>query len=347
MTSQLETEIQKAAKDIEFKARQIEDFEQLCKAYEAYEQASTELERCQKELETLLERKDLSNNQLEKLQGQQKQAEFEKENLLREEKDLQESFRCYADYDKMPQFEKGAELEALSITDREARFKAITANLSQELKELEQQERKALKRFQEAEKELERLRLKYHLEPGAWIGKEYNAKEETYLEVKLEDLRKKIENKNMLWNEEKTQIAVLKNRMNDKRDQIRKECGKEEILSKAEIQDRDFEADKNQLVFQQGELQKKVNSLNEALQSYEENLTALAEYSNLPIDEETEWKENLAEMSREQLRKRKGTLVRDYKELIEKCRDAREGLVCVLNQIGGWRLLQRNFTGNR
>ena len=80
-------------------------------------------------------------------------------------------------------------------------------------------------------------------------------------------------------------------------------------------------------------MQEKADIFHEALQSYEENLTALAEYSNLPTDEEMEWEENIAEMSRTQLRDRKGILVRDYKELIEKCRDGREHLERVLNQI--------------
>lgn len=330
---QLETEIQKAVREIEEKRRRIEDFEQLCNFYEKYEQDYAELERCRKEQEKLLARKQLSNSQLEKLQEQLKKIEFEKENLLQEERLLQESFRCYADYDKKPQIKNSTELETLSIADMEARFKAITSGLSQELKELEAQEQKVLKRYQKAEKELERLRGKYGLEPGAWLGKEYNTKEETHLEIRLGDLRKKIENKKMLYHKEETQIEVLRNQMQEKRKRIQSECNEEEVLPKKEISDKDFDAAKNQLLFQEEQLQKKADSFQDSLQSYEENLTALAEYNHLAVDEELKWEENIAEMSRTQLRNRKGSLVRDYKELIEKCRDGRERLERVLNQI--------------
>lgn len=330
---ELDTEIQKAVGEIEGKRRRIEDFEQLCSFYKIYEQDFAELEKCRKDKEQLLERKQLSNSQLNKLQEQLKTIEFKKANLINEEMLLQEKFRCYADYNQKPQIKDSTGLEALSIADMEARFKAITSGLSQELKELETQEQKALKRYQDAEKELERLRAKYRMEPDAWLGKDYNVKEETHLEIKLEDLKKKIENKKTLYHKEETQIEVLKNQMQDKLKRIQAECKEEEVLPKKEIQDKDFDAAKNQLLFQEKQLQEKSDIYQEALQSYEENLTALAEYSNLPADEGMEWEEDIAGMNRTQLRSKKGSLVRDYKELIEKCRDNREHLERVLNQI--------------
>ncbi len=137
----------------------------------------------------------------------------------------------------------------------------------------------------------------------------------------------------MLAGNEETQIQVLKNRMEDKLERIRRECGEEEVLPKKEIQDKDFDGVRNQLAFQEKELQKRADAIGESLQSYEENLTALAEYSNLTADEEMVWEEELSDLSRSQLRDRKGSLVRDYKELTEKCRDGREHLERVLNQI--------------
>lgn len=330
--NRLETDIQKAAREIDGRKRQLEDFEQLCGAYEAYQRDYEELEKCRKEQERLQERKKLSKGQLEKLQEQLKKAEFERENLAQEEKNLQGCFRHYSDYDERTECRQSAELEAMSIADKEARFRAITASLSQELQELEAQEQKVLKRYQEAEEELKRLCGKYRLEQGAWQEKEYNAKEETYLEIKLEELQKKIENKKMLAGNEETQIQIYKNKMEDKLEQIQRECGEKEALSKKEIQDKDFDGIRNQLAFQEKELRKKADAIGDSLQGYEENLTALAEYSNLPTDEKIVWEENLSELCRSQLRDRKGSLVRDYRELTEKCRDGRECLERVLNK---------------
>ena len=80
-------------------------------------------------------------------------------------------------------------------------------------------------------------------------------------------------------------------------------------------------------------MQEKEAAYQESLPSYEENLTALAEYNDLKLEEGAVWNEDLSEMSRTQLRNRKGSLVRDYKEFIEKCRDARGRLERILNQI--------------
>ncbi|MCI8377749.1 MAG: hypothetical protein HFH72_04420 [Lachnospiraceae bacterium] len=335
----LEAEIREAAKEIEHRERQIEDFELLCSAYTAYEQDYEELGQCRKQMETLMERKHLSGSQLEKLQERLKKAEFERENLLQEEKVLQECFRCYADYESEPSGDMQESLDdfsglaALSIAEKEARFKAITSSLSQELRELEGQEQKALKRYQDAKKELDRICTKFKLEDGAWLGSEYNAKKETYLEEKLESLRGKIECKKMLSHKEETQIEVLRNLMQGKLQQIRAEFGREELLPKQEIQDRDFDAVKNQLVFQENQLQKQEASCLESLQSYDENLTALAEYSDFAVDEEAEWEEDIAEWSRDQLRRQKGSLVRDYRELTERRRDAKDRLVHILNGV--------------
>lgn len=329
---QLETEIQRAVRDIDGRKRQTEDFERLCGAYEAYQRDYEDLEKCRREQERLLERKLLSRAQLEKFQEELKKAEFERENLMREEKKFQECFRRYADYDQKVAYGDSGKWEAMSIADREARFRAITASLSQELQELEGLEQKARKRYQMAEEELERLRGKYGLEPGAWHGRDYNAKEETYLEVKIEDLRIKIENKKMLGGNEETQIQVFQNKMEDKLERIHRECGEEEVLPKRDIRDRDFDGIKNQLAFQEKELRKRAEAVSESLQGYEENLTALAEYSDLTAEEGMAWEENLSEWNRSQLRNRKGSLVRDYKELMEKCRDGRERLERILQK---------------
>lgn len=329
----LESQISKAEKEILDKERKMEDFDQLCAAYESYEQDCKELKKCQQEQKGMEEKKDMLKGLLEKEQEQRNVLEIEKDNLIQTKKELQECFLRYAEYDQTVEIKENAEIKALSVTDWEARFRAITSNMSQELQDLELQEQKALKRYQDAKEQLERLREKYHVEPQAWIGVEYNSKEEAYLEIRLEDYEKKIENKKMLRNEENTQIAVLKSRMDTCKKQIRTECKEDEPLPKASIQDRDFDAVKNQLLFQQKELQKKENSLSEYLQSYEENLTALAEYSEFVVREPVEWKEELSELNREQLRNRKGILVRDYKAAMEERRDAKERLTGVLNQI--------------
>lgn len=339
----LESQIAKSEKEILEKERQIEDFDQLCVAYESYEQDCQERNKCMQEQKQLEEKQDMIKNLLEHAQEQQKELEIQRDKLIQAEKEQKEQFLHYVEYEEAVEIKEETKMKALSVSDWEARFRAITSNMSQELQDLEQQEQKVLRRYQEAKEELERLSEKYHVKAPAWMEVEYHAKEEAYLEIRLEDLQKKIEHKKMLWNEENTQVAVLKSQMDTCRKQIQTECRREEPLPKASIQAQDFEAVKNQLFFQQKELQKRETSLGEALQSYEENLTALAEYSEFVVKEPVQWKEELSELSREKLRRQKGILVRDYKETMEARRDAKERLTGLLNQIARKEMFAEEF----
>jgi len=329
----LETAILKGEKEILARERQLEDFHQLYRAYEEYEENSRSLEQCKKELASLTELKNLCVTKTENLQEQLRKIEIEKDRLTQAGRELKEAKRRYGEYETMPQQPLAPEILNLDIEAKEARFKAITSGMSQELKSLEEQEQRALKRFRAAEEELERLRVKYQLAAGAWEKTEYSQKEETHLEILREDKEKKIEGKKHLWNEERTAIAVLKSQMDTCRKQILSECGKEEPLAKEQISDRDFEAVKNQLAYKKKELKKQADSIHERLLSYEENLTALAEYNDFPLLQPVEWKEDISQLSRSQLRNEKGILIRDYKKLIEDRRDAKESLTQVLNRI--------------
>lgn len=329
----LEKDILKAEGEIENGKRRAEDFEQLCSAYETYEKNCDELEKCRAEKEKLSERKLLSVGQLDDLQEKLKKTELKKDALLQEERKLQECFLLYDDYRQAPVFAEAARLDAMGIAEREARFQAITAGLSQELKELEGREQKMLRRFQDAERELEYLQRKYDLAAGEWLGTEYTLKEERYLETKLEELREKIEKKKTLANNEEIQIQRLGDKMQDKLERIQKECGQEEVLPKDSIGQKDFDAEKNRLLFQQKELQREADSIGESLQGYDENLTALAEYRSFAVQGEEEWEEDISEWSREKLREWKGSLVRDYRQFTEDCRDMQDGLKHLLYEI--------------
>lgn len=325
--------LQKGERDLAHLERQFEDFEQLYQAYREYEENRKEWKRCLEELSALEEKRTFGMNRREHLKERLRITRIEQDRLLQEEKELREAGMRYAEYDKMPRNPADQELSALDITAKEARFKAITSTMSRELLDLEEQEQKALKRFQAAGEELKRLKEKYQLTDGEWLSVDYNPKEETHLEIRLEDGKKKLEVKNFQWNDENTKIAVTKSQMENCKKQIVTECRKEGPLAKEMISGKDFEAEKNRLLYRKGELKKEGEGYQERLQSYDENLTALAEYSDFASLESLEEMEDLTELDRRQLRTRKGILVRDYKELLEKCRNTKEKLTQVLNRM--------------
>lgn len=91
------------------------------------------------------------------------------------------------------------------------------------------------------------------------------------------------------------------------------------------------------------EAQKQADRLTERLRSYDENLTALAEYSDFPLGEEVEWEQDFAEIDSRGLRNFKGVLIRDYNQSLRKCQEARERLVRILNRAVRMEQFQEEF----
>ena len=219
------------------------------------------------------------------------------------------------------------------VADMEARYAAVTATVSLEIQELERQEQLSGRRYKESDQELRHLQKKFGLSETAWQDIHYNRKEESHQEVLLEDRHLKIQTKQALWNEEDKWIAVITQQKSDLLKRMRTECGREEPLPKAQIQNQDFESRKNQLKYQEKELAHTADKLQNHLWSLNENLTALAEYSEFARKEPVVWEQDFGEMNARELRNFKGILIRDYNQCVKSRQETKEQLVRVLNQI--------------
>ncbi len=333
---QSEKEIHKTEQMIEGQRRRLEDYDQLCQAYESYCENRRELELCRKNILRQQDKKQLAENRKEKLQEQLKSLETEKDGLFREQKELKEEAQRYQSY-------KETEMESGETSRLEARYRAITAAMSQEIQDLEEQEQRAGNRYEESREELEHLRQKYRLKQNAWKGIFYSRKEESHQEVILEDKRRKIEAKKSLWNGENTKLAVIVQQMKERTEKMQIECGKQEPLPKDKIQDQDFEARKNQLRFQEKEALKQADFLRKRRQNYDENLTALSEYTDFQPKEKIIWEQDFREMDGQKLRNFKGILIRDYNQKVRDGQRTREQLVQVLNQVVRMEDFQEDF----
>ena len=81
------------------------------------------------------------------------------------------------------------------------------------------------------------------------------------------------------------------------------------------------------------EMQKASDLLQSRLQSYNENLTALAEYSDMEVKEPLVWEEDFSSMDSKELRNYKGIFLRDYNKFCNDKQQARESLVNLLNRV--------------
>ena len=147
------------------------------------------------------------------------------------------------------------------------------------------------------------------------------------------DYQRKIAGKNTLWNDENTKIAVLSNDRKKCLEQMKLICQTEEPVEKAKIQSQDYEACKSKLEYQKGELTKEVNGQQKRLQSYGENLTALAEYSEFKVNEPYEFEQNIEALDSKALRNMKGILVRDYNAGKAEVQNGKEQLVSYLQKL--------------
>ena len=215
----------------------------------------------------------------------------------------------------------------------EARYEAVTADISQELKELELEEEKALTRYHKSSGELRELCQKYNLKNSEWQNIIYDKREQLHQEAELEDYDKKIERKANLLNEEDKKIGILNSQLEGILKQIVSECGKGNPLEEEKISQKDLESAKNQTKYQLSELERKIAFSEKAIQKYRENLTALSEYNNFSADEEIHFEQDFKKMSEKELRDFKGMLIRDYNDIIRCVQKCRETLAQTLNKI--------------
>lgn len=340
MLEHLEKELQSIKEQIELQQRRMEDFEELSADYEMYLQNRNALEQCKKQAVKYQEQKELTQDQIEKMQIELKSLEMALDLLEREKQSYQEHYLIYDKYEEQVCAEALSADEAQTI---EIRYHAVTEKMSGEIQDLERQEKRAAGRYEEAKDELLHLQEKYTISADAWNELRYSRKEESRQEILLEDYKRKIENRRMLWSEEDKKIAILSQQIQDRMNRIRKECGKETTLPAGEIQNKDFEARKQELRYHEKEMTRKAERLRTRLHSFDENLTALSEYSEFPVKEPVEWAEAFAEMNERELRNFKGILIRDYNQMVRDRQSAKEKLIQVLNQIVRMEAFQEEF----
>ena len=348
----LQKTLRELEKKIESQAARQRAFKELRTAYAEYEENNKKLQEYEREEERLENRQHLTEEKISQLEENYRELSGQENSLFREEESIQNSCQKFAAYKEINRNVKAGKLLGVDSTLRtdnnsgvkiipseaevlklEARYEAVTADISQELKELELEEEKALTRYHKSFGELRELCQKYNLKNSEWQNIIYDKREQLYQEAELEDYDKKIERKANLLNEEDKKIGILNSQLEGILKQIVSECGKGDPLEEEKISQKDLESAKNQTKYQLSELERKIAFSEKAIQKYRENLTALSEYNNLSADEEIHFEQDFKKMSEKELRDFKGMLIRDYNDIIRCVQKCRETLAQTLNKI--------------
>ena len=348
----LQKTLRELEKKIESQAARQRAFKELRTAYAEYEENNKKLQEYEREEERLENRQHLTEEKISQLEENYRELSGQENNLFREEESIQNSCQKFAAYKDINRNVKAGKLLGVDSTLRtdnnsgvkiipseaevlklEARYEAVTADISKELKELELEEEKALTRYHKSSGELRELCQKYNLKNSEWQNIIYDKREQLYQEAELEDYDKKIERKANLLNEEDKKIGILNSQLEGILKQIVSECGKGNPLEEEKISQKDLESAKNQTKYQLSELERKIAFSEKAIQKYRENLTALSEYNNFSADEEIHFEQDFKKMSEKELRDFKGMLIRDYNDIIRCVQKCRETLAQTLNKI--------------
>lgn len=348
----LQKTLRELEKKIESQAARQRAFKELRTAYAEYEENNKKLQEYEREEERLENRQHLTEEKISQLEENYRELSGQENSLFREEESIQNSCQKFAAYKEINRNVKAGKLLGVDSTLRtdnnsgvkiipseaevlklEARYEAVTADISQELKELELEEEKALTRYHKSFGELRELCQKYNLKNSEWQNIIYDKREQLYQEAELEDYDKKIERKANLLNEEDKKIGILNSQLEGILKQIVSECGKGNPLEEEKISQKDLESAKNQTKYQLSELERKIAFSEKAIQKYRENLTALSEYNNFSVDEEIHFEQDFKKMSEKELRDFKGMLIRDYNDIIRCVQKCRETLAQTLNKI--------------
>lgn len=348
----LQKTLRELEKKIESQAARQRAFKELRTAYAEYEENNKKLQEYEREEERLENRQHLTEEKISQLEENYRELSGQENSLFREEESIQNACQKFAAYKEINRNVKAGKLLGVDSTLRtdnnsgvkiipseaevlklEARYEAVTADISQELKELELEEEKALTRYHKSFGELRELCQKYNLKNSEWQNIIYDKREQLYQEAELEDYDKKIERKANLLNEEDKKIGILNSQLEGILKQIVSECGKGNPLEEEKISQKDLESAKNQTKYQLSELERKIAFSEKAIQKYRENLTALSEYNNFSADEEIHFEQDFKKMSEKELRDFKGMLIRDYNDIIRCVQKCRETLAQILNKI--------------
>lgn len=348
----LQKTLRELEKKIESQAARQRAFKELRTAYAEYEENNKKLQEYEREEERLENRQHLTEEKISQLEENYRELSGQENSLFREEESIQNACQKFAAYKEINRNVKAGKLLGVDSTLRtdnnsgvkiipseaevlklEARYEAVTADISQELKELELEEEKALTRYHKSFGELRELCQKYNLKNSEWQNIIYDKREQLYQEAELEDYDKKIERKANLLNEEDKKIGILNSQLEGILKQIVSECGKGNPLEEEKISQKDLESAKNQTKYQLSELERKIAFSEKAIQKYRENLTALSEYNNFSADEEIHFEQDFKKMSEKELRDFKEMLIRDYNDIIRCVQKCRETLAQTLNKI--------------
>jgi hypothetical protein len=323
---------------------QIQDFEKLYKQYEDYLEYRSQSEQITGDLEVLDHNIGEYRQWIAEINQFIRDAAANRERGNIKQEALQRKVNEYQSYQTGERLGK-------DIEDIEARFEALTKKISEDQLQLEENLKRAKDRFEKKQTQLLDKEALYGLAELDYkevkvdgfiereIRKEQNSQEEKFQKLQTE------------YNKVSTDIAVLQNKLLDGRAQLEERFEKSEPIPRGKISDLEFKKRAKLIFTEITKEEEHLKSCKEKIQSYEDNLSNLAEFEHFTTDKAFSFEEefrdteknNLMELSRKELIDFRGRLVRDYRKSNEIQDNKREALRKCLDSIARKKNYEEEF----
>lgn len=316
----------------------LSDFEKLCSDYgETLQIMRQRNEDVKRDRELEKEISDLKNKQ-EELESSIRKTDAYRSTLQMEMETLRQEAFEFASYQALDGDLKEEEAAALL-----ARYNVITSGVTEEQKELEKRVKRQTARKQKKEKELTGSAKEYGFQEKDWREIRYDQMEELRLQKEAAALLEEMNQRQAEITVCEKKAGALEERKKSILSNMQDMTGRTEPLLASEIPVIDYDqaiADKRHSQKIKAEEREKAENRR---RTYEENLTALAEFDELTRKEDSPLDNRLSGMSDAMIRKHQGELKRDYIGLQDTLRKEREKIGRTISEIMRSEDLQEDF----
>jgi len=295
-------ELDEMRETISKKQQQQEDLQQLIVKYNQYLQDKNERETCLRSISEGEKRQKMLQGECNSLQDE---IQFEKQHVYEIELDikaLKKKLARYEAYRKAPKLQSFADVNELDTLALEAQFDAITQKLSGELRYYENNRESVAERVERTRNELQGKAERFGLEDGAWLNVQYSEAKAREVSAQQEEVEREHKEIAKRRSEVAINIGVIREKLNQIKKQMEKDCSQQEPLPKGELILKDFAAVRVDIIQKQQRLQAQEKTLDKRLKSLNENLVSLDEYAKLKEQAVCDGEEKLENLSNEELR---------------------------------------------
>jgi len=332
-SEELAAEIGNLAAEIDRFNQKKNDLLILTQAYERYLAQKEMLSRCEKELALLDAEKKAAKTRQKQLEEQIQLLRDKRVECAGKAKEIKEQSAVYQTYQEAEQPE-GFQSELLGdYTALMGRYTAITENVSREVKELENAQKKAYERLSKAEQDLDRLAGKHHLQQEEWLGTRFSAAETDHAEAEIESLRQKFTSETGEKHKYEIEQANLTKSIEHIAESMQHECGAQVPVPREEIRVTDYAGRKNILLNEKNRHEKEAADLQNRITVLNSNRDALSEYENVSIVSTVHFKDDFSRFTENDFRAFTGSLKRDHRALDKEVVEQRGKLEKIIQQI--------------